>query len=55
MLSNALIFIVLAIVAAVLGFGVLAGTAAMIAKICLLIFVVLVVFSFLTGRKPPVT
>ncbi len=54
MLQNTIIFLVLAIVAGALGFGVLAGTAALIAKICLVIFVVMVVISFLTGKKPPV-
>lgn len=53
MLQNTIIFIVLAIIAGALGFGVLAGTAALIAKICLVIFVILVVFSLVTGKKPP--
>lgn len=55
MLRNTLIFLVLAIVAGALGFGVLAGTAALIAKICLLIFVVMLVISLVTGKKPPLT
>lgn len=54
MLQNAIIFIILAIIAGALGFGVLAGTAALIAKICLVVFVILVIFSLISGKKPPV-
>ncbi len=54
MLTNTIIFLVLAIVAGALGFGVLAGTAALIAKICLAIFVILLVVSLITGKRPPV-
>ena len=54
MLTNTIIFLILAIVAGALGFGVLAGTAALIAKICLLIFVVMVVVSLLKGKRPSV-
>ncbi len=54
MLTNTIIFLVLALVAGALGFGVLAGTAALIAKICLVIFVVMVVVSLLTGKRPSI-
>ena len=56
MLRWALIFLVVALVAAVLGFGGIAGTAAGIAKILFWIFLVgcLVIFllSLITGRQP---
>ena len=47
MLHYALVFIIVAIVASVLGFGYLAGTAAMIAKVCFVIFLILALLSFL--------
>ncbi|MCY1395906.1 hypothetical protein D9M68_477860 [compost metagenome] len=53
MLSWALTFLVIAIVAAVLGFGGIAGTAAGIAKILFVIFLVLFVVSFIIGRRAP--
>ena len=51
MLSYSILFLLLAIVAGALGFGVIAGTAAMIAKICFIIFVVLFVVSLFRGRR----
>ena len=54
MLSWALTFIVIALIAAVLGFGVLAGTAMWIAKVCFVVFLVLFVISLITGRRGPV-
>lgn len=51
MLSYSIIFLVVAIIAAVLGFGVIAGTAAAIAKILFFVFLVLFVVSLFTGRK----
>lgn len=52
MLRAAIAFLVIAIIAAVLGFGGIAGTSAGIAKILALIFVVLFVVSFvLNGRR----
>ena len=51
MLSYTVTFIIIALIAGVLGFGVIAGTAATIAKICFFIFLVLFVFSLLGGRK----
>ena len=46
MLHYALVFFLVAIVAAVLGFGVIAGTAAMVAKVCFFVFLILAVLSF---------
>ncbi|HTN00499.1 DUF1328 domain-containing protein [Planctellipticum variicoloris] len=51
MLSWALTFIVIAIIAGILGFGVIAGTAAMIAKFCFVLFLILFVVALLTGRR----
>ena len=53
MLSWALTFLIVALIAAVLGFGVLAGTAMEIAKILFFVFLVLFVLSFLMGRRVP--
>ena len=50
MLSWSILFLVVALVAAVLGFGAIAGTAAGIAKILFFVFVVLFVVSLLRGR-----
>ena len=47
MLHYAIVFLVVAIIAAVLGFGVIAGTAAWIAKILFIVFLILAVVSFL--------
>jgi uncharacterized membrane protein YtjA (UPF0391 family) len=51
MLSAAIAFFVLAIIAAFLGFGGLAASAAGIAKILFLVFLVLALVSFLMGRR----
>jgi uncharacterized membrane protein YtjA (UPF0391 family) len=53
MLSWAVTFLVVALIAAVLGFGVLAGTAMEIAKILFFVFIVLFIISFLMGRRSP--
>ncbi len=47
MLHYALVFLVVAIIAAVLGFGTLSGLAATIAKVCFFIFLVVALLSFL--------
>ncbi|GIK63513.1 MAG: UPF0391 membrane protein [Chloroflexota bacterium] len=52
MLSWALIFLVIALIAGLMGFGVIAGTAAGIAKILFFVFLVLFVLSLLMGRRP---
>ena len=51
MLYYALIFLIIAIIAGVLGFGSLSGTAALIAKVLVAVFLVLFVLSLLRGRK----
>jgi len=57
MLGWALTFLILAIVAGLLGFFALAGLAATIAKVLLLVFFVLLIVSAfsgaLRGRPPP--
>jgi uncharacterized membrane protein YtjA (UPF0391 family) len=50
MLSWALTFLVVALIAGVLGFGVVAGTAAQIAQVLFLLFLVLFVVSLIFGR-----
>jgi uncharacterized membrane protein YtjA (UPF0391 family) len=56
MLSWALTFLVIALIAAALGFGGIAGTATSIAKILFFVFLVLFVISLLAGglRRPVV-
>ena len=51
MLNYAFLFLVIALVAAVLGFGVIAGTAATIAKILFLLFLILFIVSFFLGKR----
>jgi len=51
MLSYAVTFLIIAIIAGVLGFGVIAGTAAMIARVLFIIFLVLFVASLFTGKR----
>jgi uncharacterized membrane protein YtjA (UPF0391 family) len=51
MLWYAVIFLLVALLAGVLGFGVIAGTAATIAKILFVVFLVLFIVSLLRGRK----
>ncbi len=53
MLSWALAFLVIALVAALLGFGSIAGTAAGIAKILCFVFVALFAISLFIGRRTP--
>jgi len=57
MLRWTLIFLVVALIAALLGFGNLAGDASEIARILFFVFLVLTVigllFNLMTGRKPP--
>ncbi|MEC5386455.1 DUF1328 domain-containing protein [Uliginosibacterium sp. H3] len=47
MLHYAVVFLVVAIIAAVLGFGVIAGTAAWIAKVCFIVFLIMALVAFL--------
>ncbi|HOW65757.1 MAG TPA: DUF1328 domain-containing protein [Candidatus Paceibacterota bacterium] len=51
MLRYALIFLVVAIIAGFLGFGSLSGTAAWIAKVLVVVFLVLFVVSLFRGTK----
>lgn len=51
MLSYSIMFLIIAILAGVLGFGVIAGTAAMVAKVCFVVFLILFLFSLLGGRR----
>ncbi|GAC1630641.1 MAG: hypothetical protein NVS9B10_23230 [Nevskia sp.] len=53
MLSYSITFLIIALVAAVLGFGVIAGTAAGIAKILFLVFLLLFIVSIVLGRRVP--
>lgn len=51
MLGYAITFLLVALLAGVLGFGVIAGTAATIAKVLFVIFLVLFIISLLRGRS----
>ncbi len=48
-----IIFLVIALIAAALGFGGLAGTAAWAAKIVFVVGIILFLVSLFTGRKRP--
>jgi uncharacterized membrane protein YtjA (UPF0391 family) len=54
MLRWALIFLVVGLIAGLLGFWGLEGTAMYIAKVLFFIFLILFVVSLIMGRKPPV-
>ncbi len=54
MLSYAVTFFIIALIAGVLGFGVIAGTAASIAQVLFLVFLVLFFVSLLRGRRSSV-
>jgi uncharacterized membrane protein YtjA (UPF0391 family) len=51
MLHYSLIFLIVALLAGVLGFGVIAGTAASIAKVLFVIFLVLFIASMFRRTK----
>jgi len=51
MLHYAIVFLVIALVAALFGFGVIASTAAGIAKILFVVFLILFLVSLLMGRR----
>jgi len=53
-LSWALMFLVVAIIAGVFGFVGIAGTSAWIAQGLFVIFLVLFLVSMITGRRPPI-
>jgi uncharacterized membrane protein YtjA (UPF0391 family) len=51
MLHWSLVFLVIAIIAAILGFGGIAGTAVGIAKILFFVFLVIWLIAFIGGRR----
>jgi uncharacterized membrane protein YtjA (UPF0391 family) len=53
MLQYTWIFLGLALIAALFGFGGIATAAAGIAQICFVVFLVLFLVSFVTGRRRP--
>jgi uncharacterized membrane protein YtjA (UPF0391 family) len=57
MLGWALTFLIVALIAAVLGFGGIAGVAVEIAKIifvvALILFAISLIYGFVSGRRPP--
>jgi uncharacterized membrane protein YtjA (UPF0391 family) len=53
MLHYALVFLIVALIAGVLGFGFLAGTAMWIAKVLFVVFLILFLVSFISGRGRP--
>ncbi len=54
MLHYAIVFLIIALIAGALGFFAVAGTAAWIAKILFVVFLVLFLVSLMTGKKPSV-
>ena len=54
MLSWSALFLIIALIAAALGFSGIAGTAVGIAKVLFFIFIVLFLVSLIFGRKPSV-
>ena len=53
MLSYALLFLLIALLAGAFGFLALAGAAALIAKTCFFVFLVVFLISLLGGRRSP--
>jgi uncharacterized membrane protein YtjA (UPF0391 family) len=51
MLSYAVIFLIVALIAGILGFGVISGTAATIAQVLFGLFLVFFLLSLFTGRR----
>jgi uncharacterized membrane protein YtjA (UPF0391 family) len=51
MLSWAILFFVIAIIAAIFGFGGIAGTSAWIGQVLLVVFLILAVISLIFGRS----
>ncbi len=54
MLSWSVTFLIIALIAALLGFGGIAGTAVGIAKVLFFVFIVLFIVSLIFGRRPRV-
>jgi uncharacterized membrane protein YtjA (UPF0391 family) len=55
MLSWAATFLIIALIAAALGFGGIAGSAAWIAHVLFVVFLVLFLVSLIFRRRPPLT
>jgi uncharacterized membrane protein YtjA (UPF0391 family) len=53
MLGYSLVFLIVALVAGILGFGMVAGTAAWIAKVLFFVSLILFLVSLVTGRHRP--
>ena len=53
MINWAITFLIIALIAAALGFGGIAGTAVGLAKILFFVFIVLFIIAFVMGRKTP--
>jgi uncharacterized membrane protein YtjA (UPF0391 family) len=53
MLHWSLTFLIIAMIAGALGFWIIAGTAAWIAKILFMVFLVCFLISLIGGRRPP--
>ena len=53
MLMLAIVFLITALIAGVLGFGDVAGAANWVAQLLFVVFVVLFVASLVRGRRPP--
>lgn len=49
-----IIFLIIALIAAALGFGALSGTAAWAAKIVFVVGIIVFIIGLFTGRRPPV-
>jgi uncharacterized membrane protein YtjA (UPF0391 family) len=54
MLGWAITFLIIALIAAIMGFGVVAGTAAAVAKVIFAVFIILFLISLATGQRTPV-
>ena len=54
MLSWTFLFLAIAVIAGILGFWIIAGLAAWIAKVLFVIFLIFFVLGLISGRKPPV-
>lgn len=54
MLSWAITFLIIALIAGVLGFTTVMGTAAWVAKVLFFVFLVAFVISLISGRRAPV-
>lgn len=55
MLSWTVLFLVVALIAGVFGFGLIGGTAYALAKVCFFLFLVLFVVSIIRGRSTNLT